>query len=102
MNTQEMHIKVAERIEDAPNYKTTKIDGHQVVPMEIRKALVVGRGTQEGRPTVDLQVNILDPETGAITGVGVIMTTGALIDSLAAVIKSTADRHAAEDQAGRN
>jgi hypothetical protein len=75
MITQNMVIQLVNSPKEAPNYP------EDWTPLAISKAIVVGRGTVAGRPTVDLQL---------VDGQGneyVVMTTGALMELLADAIE---------------
>lgn len=62
-----------DRPSDAPNYEEP-----EWLAAEVTKAVVVGRGTQDGAPTVDIQFTTKDGQKH------IAMLTGALLQSISA------------------
>lgn len=77
MDTNNLKIEVAKSPDEAPNYNELK---ERHVPASLEKAVIVRKGTMEGRSTVDL---IFRGEQGEKH---VAMITGRLLTSLAKVI----------------
>ena len=72
-----LHIEIVESPEDAPNYARDEVD---VRGCQIVRAIIVKKGTQSGKPTVDFQIVAHD---GSIF---VAMLTGAIVKSLAGAV----------------
>lgn len=84
---QKLNIQIAESIKQAPHYTSGyRIDGHKVQGADLVTAVIVPKGTQEGKCTVDLQI-LLKDEHGVVVGSAVALITGALLTELASVIK---------------
>jgi len=77
----DLNIKLFDSPEEAPNYEEPEYRGGNLTT-----AVVVGNGTMEGNPTVDL---ILEDETGQKY---IAMLTGGLIESLAGAIQGMRER----------
>ena len=84
MNT--LSIRIADTSKDAPNYR-----GGDFKPARLKEAFIVAKGTESGKPTVDLVFEITDP-AGNVTDIAVAMTTGAIIKALASAIEGTEAR----------
>lgn len=82
MITTDVSVQIVNTPAEAPNY-----DAKDTTIVKIAKAIVVGKGTESGKPTVDLQ--LVDAEGKQY----LIMTTGAILEMLGGVAagKRTAD-----------
>lgn len=76
-----LDIRIADTPAQAPNYRGGDFKG-----ATLREAVIVKNGTVAGRPTVDLIFEIKDAD-GNVVDLAVAMTTGAIIEGLAAAIK---------------
>lgn len=89
---QQLNIQIVEGVHQAPHYRQGhRVEGHRVQPAILYAAIVVPRGTEEGKPTVDLQFLINDAN-GQTIGVAVAMVTGAILQNLASMIKGVEER----------
>ena len=88
MITYVLNVDIFDRPEDAPNY------GQDYTMVTITKVVIVGKGTEAKKPTVDLQ---LTDENG---NTYLAMTTGAVIEMLGAATKSK--RELDENEEGIN
>lgn len=84
MNT--LSIRIADTSKDAPNYR-----GGDFKPARLKEAFIVAKGTEGGKPTVDLVFEVTDAD-GNIVDIAVAMTTGAIIKALASAIEGTEGR----------
>lgn len=75
--TNDLHVEIKPSFDDAPNYNT---DGQGFNFATLDKALIIRKGTVEGRDTIDLQF------TDAAGKKHVAMITGRLIQQLASMI----------------
>ena len=71
----QINITIAETPDEAPKYHNT------TTMLKLTKCIIVGNGTQAGKPTVDLQMIDTMGRKYLVT------TTGAIIEGLAGVIK---------------
>lgn len=76
--------KIDISIKDTPDQAPTYQDDWTPVRME--KCIIVGKGTKSGKPTVDLQLKDKDGNKYLI------MTTGAILESLAGAITGKRER----------
>lgn len=81
MNT--LKIEIVDSPEQAPNYARDQVD---VRGAEITKAVIVCKGTEGGKPTVDFQFTARDGSQF------VAMLTGDLVKQLAAVVMGAEKR----------
>lgn len=77
MNMLSMEIKT---VDEAPNYKTGANDGDGFKGAKLIKAVVIRKGMENGKDTVDLQFETEDGQKF------VAMTTGTLLKSLASIV----------------
>lgn len=82
-----LHVRIVDSPSKAPNYKGGDFKG-----AVLQEAVIVKNGTTSGKPTVDLVFEVTDAD-GKTEIVAVAMTTGAIIQMLAATIKGTEERH---------
>lgn len=76
MISSHVSIEVADTVEDAPKY------GEDVTLLRVSKMIVVGKGTESGNPTVDIQ---LEDESGKKF---LIMTTGSIVECMGTAAKT--------------
>jgi hypothetical protein len=72
-----LHIEIVDSPSKAPHYRRDSID---IRALDIKKVIVVGKGTVSGKPTVDFQLVATDGSEF------VAMLTGELVKQLAHVI----------------
>lgn len=78
-NPSQLSIKIANSIEDAPNYRR---DNAEVKPAALIEAVIVRNGTQQGNDTVDLLLELEDG-TKVVT-----MVTGRILKSVTDLVNS--------------
>jgi hypothetical protein len=78
-------VKIVDEPLQAPTY-----DAATVELLKITRCIVVGKGTESGLPTVDIQLEDLKGNQY------VAMTTGSLVESLAAIVIGKRERDEAE------
>lgn len=89
---QELQIQITEGVGDAPNYnKGHRINGIKSKPAEFHTVVIVPKGTEAGKCTVDFQILIKNP-AGEYEDAAVVMTTGAIICALADIIRGVEAR----------
>jgi len=76
MITGSINIEIADSIDEAPNY------GEDFTMLKMVKGIVVCRGTVQGNPTVDLQ---LEDEHG---NKFLVMATGGIIEAIGKVVET--------------
>ena len=75
MITQSFTISIVDDPIQAPSY------GTDITPLKIEKCIIVGNGTEEGKPTVDIQLVSKNKENKYV-----VMVTGMLLETLAGAI----------------
>lgn len=75
-----LHARICDSPKEAPNY-----NGGDFAGANLKEAVIVLKGTEAGKPTVDLVFEIVDAK-GAPVAVAVAMTTGEIIKMLAGAI----------------
>lgn len=74
-------IRIVESPAEAPNYRNSDFMGARLT-----EAVIVKKGTEAGKPTVDLVFEVIKPD-GTVTDIAVAMTTGTIVEMLASAIK---------------
>lgn len=80
MISKQLDIKIVDTPIEAPNY------GPDYTGLKMVKCIIVGKGTKSGKPTVDIQLT--DKEGNKY----LIMTTGAILESLGGAIMGKRER----------
>ena len=86
MFTKEIGLTIAHSVKDAPNYSV------DIPLLMITNAIIVGKGTLEGNPTVDLK--LVDQSGNEY----LIMTTGGIIEFIAGAVRGVRELDQKKDE----
>lgn len=81
MQTRSLSVKIADSLEQMPKYKSSN-----TTLLKAHTALILPGGTNEGLPSVDLQ--LIDADGNEY----VVMATGKILEGLGSVIKGVKER----------